>query len=305
MLEAALGVKGADGISKVPALLDRFMDHMEEIDSADAKPIIEALFSVGDKLLSRADRDGAMFGFGNETRVGRIAYHLLKKVEPAQRSPLLINALNQANALRCSQYLIVSVLQEAEKAAKNDGDSLVPIAEVQALKDQMLRVAADAENAKRRAEREANDARAFAIQKFGRDLLTVADTLDRALAAPVDDPAVKNFVVGMEMTQKSLMSAFENNGLMKIDPPKGEKFDPHQHQAMMEQAAPDVAAGGVIQVLQPGYELLGRLIRPAMVVVAAKGSGADLPPAAAEAAPAANPYAANDGEAGGSVDTKA
>ncbi|MBP7701220.1 MAG: nucleotide exchange factor GrpE [Phenylobacterium sp.] len=177
-------------------------------------------------------------------------------------------------------------------------------AEVQALKDQMLRVAADAENSKRRAEREANDARAFAIQKFGRDLLTVADTLDRALAAPVDDPAVKNFVVGMEMTQKSLLSAFENNGLKKIDPPKGEKFDPHQHQAMMEQPAPDVAAGGVIQVLQPGYELLGRLIRPAMVVVAAKGSGADLPPAA-EPAPSANPYAANDGEAGGSVDTKA
>ncbi len=177
-------------------------------------------------------------------------------------------------------------------------------AEVQALKDQMLRVAADAENSKRRAEREANDARAFAIQKFGRDLLTVADTLDRALAAPVDDPAVKNFVVGMEMTQKSLMSAFENNGLKKIDPPKGEKFDPHQHQAMMEQPAPDVAAGGVIQVLQPGYELLGRLIRPAMVVVAAKGSGADLPPAA-EPAPSANPYAVGDGESGGSVDTKA
>ena len=177
-------------------------------------------------------------------------------------------------------------------------------AEVQALKDQMLRVAADAENSKRRAAREANDARAFAIQKFGRDLLTVADTLDRALAAPVDDPAVKNFVVGMEMTQKSLLSAFENNGLKKIDPPKGEKFDPHQHQAMMEQPAPDVAAGGVIQVLQPGYELLGRLIRPAMVVVAAKGSGADLPPAA-EPAPSANPYAVGDGEAGGSVDTKA
>ena len=177
-------------------------------------------------------------------------------------------------------------------------------AEVQALKDQMLRVAADAENSKRRAEREANDARAFAIQKFGRDLLTVADTLDRALAAPVEDPAVKNFVVGMEMTHKSLMSAFENNGLKKIDPPKGEKFDPHQHQAMMEQPAPDVAAGGVIQVLQPGYELLGRLIRPAMVVVAAKGSGADLPPAA-EPAPSANPYAVGDGEAGGSVDTKA
>ena len=195
--------------------------------------------------------------------------------------------------------------EEFNEVADAAVDEIIALkAEVQALKDQMLRVAADAENAKRRAEREANDARAFAIQKFGRDLLTVADTLDRALAAPVDDPAVKNFVVGMEMTQKSLMSAFENNGLMKIDPPKGEKFDPHQHQAMMEQPAPDVAAGGVIQVLQPGYELLGRLIRPAMVVVAAKGSGADLPPAA-EPAPSANPYAVGDGEAGGSVDTKA
>ena len=175
-------------------------------------------------------------------------------------------------------------------------------AEVQALKDQMLRVAADAENSKRRAEREANDARAFAIQKFGRDLLTVADTLDRALAAPVDDPAVKNFVVGMEMTQKSLLSAFENNGLKKIDPPKGEKFDPHQHQAMMEQPSAEVGAGGVIQVLQPGYELLGRLIRPAMVVVAAKGSTGE---PAVEPHPAANPYAPHDDEAGGSVDTKA
>lgn len=175
-------------------------------------------------------------------------------------------------------------------------------AEIQALKDQVLRVAADAENTKRRAEREANDARAYAIQKFGRDLLAVADTLDRALAAPVDDPAVKNFVVGMEMTQKSLISAFENNGLKKIDPPKGEKFDPHQHQAMMEQPSTEVGAGSVIQVLQPGYELLGRLIRPAMVVVAAKGSTGE---PAIEPHPAANPYAPHDEDAGGSVDTKA
>ncbi|KQW69300.1 molecular chaperone GrpE [Phenylobacterium sp. Root77] len=194
--------------------------------------------------------------------------------------------------------------EEFNDIADAAADELIALrAENQALKDQVLRVAADAENSKRRAEREANDARAFAIQKFGRDLLAVADTLDRALAAPVDDPAVKNFVVGMEMTQKSLISAFENNGLKKIDPPKGEKFDPHQHQAMMEQPSADVSAGGVIQVLQPGYELLGRLIRPAMVVVAAKGSGAEAP--AADAAPNANPYAANDGESGGSVDTKA
>jgi molecular chaperone GrpE len=175
-------------------------------------------------------------------------------------------------------------------------------AEVQALKEQVLRYAAEAENTKRRAEREMNDARAYAIQKFGRDLLGVADNLDRAMAAaPADsgDPAVKNYVVGVEMTAKELLSAFEKNGLKKVDPAKGEKFDPHQHQAVMEQPGTDVEPGGVIQVLQAGYELLGRLLRPAMVVVAAKVAGA---------APAANPYGGGGdapGGEGGSVDTKA
>jgi molecular chaperone GrpE len=177
-------------------------------------------------------------------------------------------------------------------------------AEVASLKDQMLRVAADAENAKRRAEREANDSRAFAIQKFARDLVGVADNLQRAMQhAPTDaaDPLVKNLAVGLAMTEKELMGAFERNGLKKIEPVRGAKFDPHQHQAMQEQPSDDVAPGGVLQVIQPGYELFGRLLRPAMVVVAAKGSGG------AEAADpvAQNPYAAANDPAGASVDTKA
>lgn len=183
-------------------------------------------------------------------------------------------------------------------------DSLEALrAENAALKEQVLRYAAEAENIRRRAEREANDARAYAIQKFARDLMGVADNLARAnAAAPGDsgDAAVKNFVVGVEMTEKELRTAFERNGLKKIEPARGEKFDPHQHQAMMEQPADDVAAGGVIQVLQAGYDLLGRLIRPAMVVVAAKGSGA------AVAAEAANPYAASGADdPGAAVDRKA
>lgn len=197
--------------------------------------------------------------------------------------------------------------EEFNEVADAAAEELLALrAENQALKDQVLRVAAEAENTKRRAEREANDARAYAIQKFGRDLLTVADTLARALASPHEsaDPVLKNFVVGMEMTEKALQAAFENNGLKKIDPAKGEKFDPHQHQAMMEQPSTEVAAGGVIQVLQPGYDLLGRLIRPAMVVVAAKGStGEGL---GGDGSSGANPYAANDGDgSGGSVDTRA
>src|ERR1700722_14293678 len=103
-------------------------------------------------------------------------------------------------------------------------------AELAGLKEQVLRYAADAENTKRRAEREANDARAYAIQKFARDLLGVADNLTRALQhAPLQDsdPAVKNFVLGIEMTEKELSGAFERNGLKKVDPAKGAKFDPH------------------------------------------------------------------------------
>ena len=151
--------------------------------------------------------------------------------------------------------------------------------EAAALKEQILRYAAEAENTKRRAEREANDARAYAIQKFARDLLGVADNLARALAhEPADggDPAVKNFVLGVEMTEKELQGAFERNGLKRIAPARGEKFDPHKHQAMMEVPGTDVVGGGVVEVMQPGYELLGRLVRPAMVMVAAKGAaGAD------------------------------
>jgi molecular chaperone GrpE len=181
--------------------------------------------------------------------------------------------------------------------------------EVVQLKEQALRYAAEAENTKRRAEREMNDARAYAIQKFARDLLGAADTLSRATAhRPTDSTAavVKNFVVGIEMTEKELQGAFERNGLKKIDPAKGEKFDPHLHQAVMEQPSTEVAAGGVITVLQAGYELMGRLVRPAMVAVAAKGSTGPTSPEQPAAAP--NPYsgAGVDGDnSGGSFDQKA
>ncbi|HEY5071570.1 MAG TPA: nucleotide exchange factor GrpE [Caulobacteraceae bacterium] len=143
------------------------------------------------------------------------------------------------------------------------------------LKDQALRYAAEAENTRRRAEREVNDARAYAIQKFAKDLLGVADNLARALEhAPKDtaDPLARNLAVGLEMTQRELLSAFERNGLRKLEPAPGARFDPHQHQAVMEQPSDTLPAGAVVQVLQAGFELFGRIVRPVMVVVAAKGS---------------------------------
>jgi molecular chaperone GrpE len=177
-------------------------------------------------------------------------------------------------------------------------------AELAALKEQVLRYAAEAENTRRRAEREANDARAYAIQRFANDLLGVADNLARARAhAPADaeDPLVKNLAVGLEMTEKDLLSAFDRNGLKRLDPARGAKFDPHQHQAVMERPADDVGPGAVLEVLQPGYDLYGRVVRPAMVVVSAKGSKGGAP---SEPAPA-NPYAQAEDDAGGAVDQKA
>ena len=171
-------------------------------------------------------------------------------------------------------------------------------------RDKALRAVADAENVKRRAEREMNDARAFAIQRFAKDLLGVADNLQRALAAaPRDtvDPAVAGLTSGLELTEKALLQAFENNGLKRLAPGAGEKFDPNFHQAMMEQLSETLAAGQVIDTLQTGYELFGRVVRPAMVVVAAKGSGAQAP----SPQQAAGAYAATDAAVGGAFDGKA
>src|SRR4051812_22640368 len=195
-------------------------------------------------------------------------------------------------------------------AEATEGELAALKAETTALKEQILRYAAEAENTRRRAEREANDARAYAIQKFARDLLGVADNLARALAhepADAGDPAVKNFVLGVEMTEKELLGAFERNGLKRINPARGDKFDPHQHQAMMEQPGTDVAGGGVVEVMQPGYELLGRLVRPAMVVVAAKTSAASgTTEAMAKPNGAQNPYESEtDGDPGAAVDKRA
>ena len=132
----------------------------------------------------------------------------------------------------------------------------------------------------------------------------MADNLERALqAAPKNaDVGEAGLVTGLELTQKSLLSAFEANNLKRVAPEPGEAFDPHFHQAMMEQPSETVQGGQVIQTLQPGYALFGRTVRPAMVVVAAKGSGARTHAADAAAGNAA--YAAA-GDTGGQFDGKA
>ncbi len=142
------------------------------------------------------------------------------------------------------------------------------------MRDRVLRTLAEMENLRKRTEREVADARAYAVSTFARDLLSVADNLDRALSAvPPDDEnvALKSLVEGVAMTGRELQSTLAKHGVTKIEPAPGEKFDPNLHQAMFEVPDPSQPSGSVVQVVVPGFAISGRLLRPAMVGVSKGG----------------------------------
>lgn len=150
--------------------------------------------------------------------------------------------------------------------------------EIADLKDQLLRSLAEADNIRKRAQREREDAAKYAVSGFAKDLLGVADNLQRALESLPDDLAesddrIKAMVDGVGMTERELLNVFERHGLTKISP-LGEKFDHDYHQALFEVPDSDAEAGTVVQLVAPGYLLNGRLLRPAMVGVA-KAGGTD------------------------------
>lgn len=157
--------------------------------------------------------------------------------------------------------------------------------EVADAKDRMLRTLAEMENLRKRTQREVADARTYGITAFARDVLDIADNLQRALdAVPVEareaaDAGLKSLIEGVELTEKSLHKTLEKNGVQKLDP-LNEKFDPNFHQAMYEVPDASVPSGTVLQVVQGGYTIGGRVLRPALVAVA-KG-GAKAAPAAPE-----------------------
>jgi len=144
------------------------------------------------------------------------------------------------------------------------------------LKDKVLRTLAEMENLRRRTNREVADARNYGITRFGGDLLGVADNMRRALdTLSADlrdqaDPVVKSHIEGVELTERELLKVMEKHGIRRFDP-QGEKFDPNLHQAVMEIPDPGVPAGTVVQVMQPGYMIADRVLRPAMVGVAKGG----------------------------------
>jgi molecular chaperone GrpE len=158
-------------------------------------------------------------------------------------------------------------------------------------KDRLLRTLADMENMRKRTEREVADARAYGISAFARDILGVADNMHRAMQALDDelrvkaDDQVKALLDGVELTERELMNVLEKHGVKRIDP-LNQKFDPNRHQAMFEMEDASVPSGTVVQVMQSGYLIGERVLRPALVAVS-KG-GAKVAPAAAAAVPPAN-----------------
>jgi molecular chaperone GrpE len=145
--------------------------------------------------------------------------------------------------------------------------------EAEAQRDRALRALAEVENVRKRLERERDEARIYSVTRFARDFLTVADNLSRALAAiPADsrakaDDSVKAVLDGVEATERELKAALARHGVKPIEA-EGQRFDPHMHQAIAEVPAKDVEPGTVINVVQSGYTIGDRLLRPAMVTIA-------------------------------------
>ena len=155
------------------------------------------------------------------------------------------------------------------------------------LKDRLLRTLAEMENLRRRTEREVADSRVYAVTNFARDILAVADNMERAMKALDDeirdkaDAGVKALLDGVELTERELLKVMEKHGVKRLEP-QGQKFDPNLHQAMFELPDPSVPAGTVVQVMQPGYTIGERVLRPALVGIAKGG------PKAAPGEPPAN-----------------
>jgi molecular chaperone GrpE len=166
----------------------------------------------------------------------------------------------------------------AQPGAERDIHAVIEAlnAENTQMKDRVLRTLAEMENLRRRTEKEVADARAYATTNFARDILTVADNVRRALesvpaeAAAAAEGALKALMEGIELTERDLLKTLERHGIRRIEP-KGERFDPNLHQAMFEVPDPSVPNGTVREVVQPGFVIGERVLRPALVGIAKGG----------------------------------
>jgi len=170
--------------------------------------------------------------------------------------------------------------EEADEEIDEADTEYDPIAELEAenstLKDRLLRATAEMENLRRRTEREKAEATLYAASSFARDMLNISDNMDRALGAVSDeqreaaDDITRNLLEGVELVRRELLNTFEKHGIKRIEP-VGERFDPNLHQAMFEIPDAEAVSGTVLQVVQAGFVIGERVLRPAMVGVAKGG----------------------------------
>jgi molecular chaperone GrpE len=182
---------------------------------------------------------------------------------------------DSARATQAPDEADISVEQLKAVVAALQGDLEKSTAEIAAKQDAYLRAAAETENVRRRLEKEKEEVARYAITKFAKDILSVGDNFQRAIAAvPKDavqnDPALKSLLDGVVLAERDYRGVLERHGVRMIDP-VGKPFNPHHHQAMMEQENAEVPAGTVLQVYQVGYLIEDRCLRPAMVVVSKGG----------------------------------
>jgi molecular chaperone GrpE len=159
-----------------------------------------------------------------------------------------------------------------------EADDPAPLrAEIAELKDRLLRALAEAENIRKRADRDRRDAEQYGITRFARDLLSVHDNFERAMKAVTDEvrATAGPLLEGIELTQKELVAALGKHGIRKIEPQKGERFDPKLHQAMFEAPVPGTRSGDIIEVMGEGFTIGERLLRPAQVGVSSGGPAAN------------------------------
>lgn len=184
-------------------------------------------------------------------------------------------AATEAEATAATEEGQVANESEAGSAQENDPIDALK-AENADLRDRLLRLAAEMDNLRRRTDREIKDAKSYAVTGFARDMLSVSDNLRRAIETLPDearaaaDATVTALIEGVEMTERGMLATLERHGVRKIEA-EGQKFDPNFHQAMFEVPNPNVPNNTVVQVVQAGYAIGERVLRPAMVGVAKGG----------------------------------
>ena len=201
---------------------------------------------------------------------------------PSDAAPETLEPIDVAAIAEAAGAYDRAKVSEASDDETDSDDDAPPSVEDQIaeLRDRLLRAMAELENTRKRAERDRREASKYALTGFARSILTVADNLRRAIESVPDDEheneTIKTLLAGIEMTERELLKVFDQQGIKSIDP-LGEKFDHNFHQAMFEVDAAGQAAGTIVQVMEPGYVIADRLLRPAMVGIAKAQATGDKP----------------------------